>query len=73
MIIYNIYSVSQKKGKPQIKLIFLKTAMICQKTFTLLQNSVYPLLFDTSYKMYWPCMAKHEPFEMVMSKLICAE
>ena len=37
--------------------------MICQKKFTLLQNSVYPLSFDTSYKMYWPCMAKHEPFE----------
>ena len=43
MIIYNIYSASQKKGNPQIKLIFLKNAMICQKTFTLLQNSVYPL------------------------------
>ena len=47
--------------------------MIYEKRFTLLQNSVYPLSFDTSYKMYWPCMAKHEPFQMVMSKLICAE
>ena len=68
-----IYSASQKKGNLQIKLIFLKTAMICQKKFTLLQNSVYLLSFDISYKMYWPSMAKHEPFEMVMSKLICAE
>ena len=41
--------------------------MIYPKKFTLLQN---PLSFDTSYKMYWPCMAKHEPFQMVMSKLI---
>ena len=47
--------------------------MIYQKKFTLLQNSVYPLSFDTGYKMYWSCMAEHEPFEMVMSKLICAE
>ena len=29
--------------------------MIYQKKFTLLQNAVYPLSFDTSYKMYWPC------------------
>ena len=70
---HRIYSASQKKGNPQIKLIFLETAMICQKKFTLLQKSAYPLSFDTSYKMYWPCMAKHEPFEMVMSKLNCAE
>ena len=26
--------------------------MIYQKKFTLLQNSVYPLSFDTSYKMH---------------------
>ena len=47
--------------------------MIYQKRFTLLQNSVYPLSFDTSYKMYRPCMTKHEPFQIVMSKIICAE
>ena len=47
--------------------------MIYQKKFTLLQNSVYPISYDTSYKMYWPCMTKYEPFQMVMSKLICAE
>ena len=47
--------------------------MIYQKKLTSLQNSVYPLSFDTSYKMYWPCMAKHEPFETEMSKSICAE
>ena len=48
--------------------------MIYQKKFTLLQNSVYPLCFDTSYKMNWLCIAKHEPFhQMVMSKLICGE
>ena len=47
--------------------------MIHQKSFTLLQNSVYPLSFDTCYKMYWPCMNKHRLFQMVMSKMICAE
>ena len=47
--------------------------MIYQKRITFVQNSVYPLSFDTSYKMYWPCMNKHWPFQMVMSKLICAE
>ena len=50
--------------------------MIYQKKFTLLQNSVYynySLSFDTSYKMYWPCMAKDKPFQMMMSKFICAE
>ena len=44
-----------------------------RKGGTLLQNSVYLLSFDTSYKMYRPCMTKHEPFQMVRSKLICAE
>ena len=47
--------------------------MIYPKKFTLLKNSVYPLSFDTRYKMYWSCMAEHEAFQMVMSKLICAE
>ena len=68
-----LYSASQKKGNPLIKLIFLKTIMIYPKKFTLLQNSVYPLSIDTSYTMYWSCMAEHEPFQIVMSKLICAE
>ena len=48
--------------------MFLKTIMIYPNKFTLLQNSVYPLSFDSSYKM-----AEHEPFQMVMSTLICAE
>ena len=47
--------------------------MIYQKRLTFLQNPVYPLSFDTSYKTYWPCMNKHWPFQMVMSKMICAE
>ena len=47
--------------------------MIFQKKFTLLQNSVYPLSFDISYKMHWPCTIKHEPFQMMMLELICAE
>ena len=47
--------------------------MIYQKRLKFLQNSVYPLSFDTSYKIYWPCMNKHWPFQMVMSKMICAE
>ena len=29
----------------------MKTVMIWQKIFTLLQNSVYPLSFDTSYAL----------------------
>ena len=68
-----LYSASHKKGNPYIELIFQKTVMIYQKRLTFLQNSVYPLSFDTSYKMYWPCMNKHWPFQMVMSKMICAE
>ena len=47
--------------------------MIYLNRLTFLQNSVYPLSFDTSYKMYWPCMNKHWPFQMVMSKMIWAE
>ena len=46
------------------------TIMIYPKKFTLLQNSDYSLSFDTRYKIYCPCMAKHEPFQMVMSKLV---
>ena len=34
--------------------------MIYPKKFTLLQISVYPISFDTSYKMYWSRMAEHE-------------
>ena len=45
---------------------FIRNNLHCYKI-------LYPLSFDTSYKMYWPCMAKHEPFQMVMSKLTCAE
>ena len=47
--------------------------MIYQKKVTLLQNSVYPLSFDIIYKMYWSCTTKHEPFQIMMSELICAE
>ena len=47
--------------------------MIYPKAFTLLQNSVYPLSSDLSYKIYWSRMAEHEPFQIVMSKLICGE
>ena len=68
-----LYSASHKKGNPCIELIFQKTVTIYQKRYTLLQNSAYPLSFDTSYKMYWLCMNKHGPFQMVMSKVICAE
>ena len=31
---------------------FFITVMIYLKKFTLLQNYVYPISFDTSYKMY---------------------
>ena len=47
--------------------------MIYPNKFTRLQDSVYPLSFDTRYKMYWPCTAEHELFQMVMLNLICAE
>ena len=71
--LYVVQCVPEKR-KPIIKLILLKTVMIYPKKFTLLQNSVYPLSFDTSYKMYWSCMAEHEPCQMhVMSNLVCAE
>ena len=63
----------RKKETHKSSWIFMKTVMIYQNRFTLVQNSIYPLSFDTSYKMYWPCMAEHEPFQMVMSILICAE
>ena len=62
-----------EKRKPINQVNFLKTVMIYQKKFTLLENSIYPLSFDTRYKMYWPYMAKHKPFQIVMSTLICAE
>ena len=65
---YNVQCVPEKR-KPINQVYFSETVMIYQKKFTLLQNSVYPLSFDTSYKMYWPCMAKQEPFQMVMSKI----
>ena len=45
-----LYNASQKKGNQYINFLLLKTVMIYQKKFTLLQNSVYPLSFDTSYK-----------------------
>ena len=69
-----IYCASQKKGKPKIDQVnFSDNCNDLSEMFTLSQNSVYPLSFDTSYKMYWPCMAKHEPFQILMSKLICAK
>ena len=43
--------------------------MIYQKKFTLLQNSIYPLSFDTRYKMCWPGMAEYELFQMVNVKI----
>ena len=36
--------------------------MIYQKKFTLLQNSVYLLSFDTSYKMYFHALRYHHVF-----------
>ena len=69
-----MYSASQKKRKPINQVNFSENCNdLSGKKFTLLQNPVYPLSIYTSYKMYWPCMAKHEPLQTVMSKLICAE
>ena len=68
------YTVRPRKKRKHINQVnFSENYDLSQKKFTLLQNSVYPLSFDTSYKMYWSCMAEHEQFQMVMSKLICAE
>ena len=47
----NIQCVPGKR-KPINQVNFSENLMIYQKKFTLLQNSVYPLSFDTSYKMY---------------------
>ena len=47
------YSTLRPRKKETHKSIFFlpKTVMIYQKKFTLLQNSIYPLSFDISYKM----------------------
>ena len=58
-----LYSASQKKRKPINQDNFSENCNdLSDFIFTLLKNSVYPLSFDISYKMYWPCKAKHEPF-----------
>ena len=57
-----------EKMKPIIQVNFPEK---CNELLKKVTKSVYPLSFDTSYNMYWPCMAEHEPFQMVMSNLIC--
>ena len=53
----SIQCVPENKRKPIHQDFFLKTVMIYQTEFTLLQNSVYSLSFNTGYMMYWPCVA----------------
>ena len=70
----NVIQCVPEKRKPINQVNFSENCNdLSEKVYIKLQNSVYPLSFDISYKMYWPCMANHEPFQMVMSKLICAE
>ena len=67
-----MYSASQKKGKPINQVNFSENCNdLSEEVYIVTKFSLSS--FDTSYKMYWPCTAKHEPFDMVMSKLICAE
>ena len=66
------YTVRPRIKEPINQVNFLKTEMIIRKSLHCYKIQLI-LSFDTSYKMYWPCMAKQEPFQMVMSKLICAE
>ena len=69
-----IYSDSHECRKPINQVNFSeRLKWFISKSFTLLHTSVYPLSFDNSYKMYWPCMAKDEPLHMVMSTLIGPE
>ena len=51
--IVKIYSASQEKRKLINQIYFSEKHNDLSNKFTLLQNSVYPLSFDTSYKMYW--------------------
>ena len=44
--------IPEKKETHKSSRIFLENVIIYQKKITLLQNSVYLLSFDTSYKMY---------------------
>ena len=69
---YYIQCVPEKR-KPINQVNFSKNYKDLCKQVYIVTNLSYPLSFDTRYKKYWPCMAEHEPFEMVMSKLICAE
>ena len=62
-----------EKRKPTNQVKFSENYNDLSQKVTLLQNSDYPLSFDNKDKMYWLCMAEHEPFQMVMSKLICAK
>ena len=66
-----LYSASQKKRKPKVN-FFWKRQWFVRKSLHCYKNSVYPLSYDISYKMYWPCMAKHEQLKWYV-KLVCAE
>ena len=63
----------RRKRKPTNQVNFSENCNDLSEKVYIVTNAVYPLYFDTSYNMYWTCMAKHEPLPMVMSKLICAE
>ena len=74
MYMYTIQCVPEKR-KPIIQVNFYENCNDLSEKVYIVTNSVYPLSFDTTYMymMHWPCMAKHEPIQMVMSKFICAE
>ena len=71
----HLYSACQKKRKPINQVNLSESCNDLSKKVYNVRKFSYPLSFDTSYKMYRPCMAnyKQEPFQLVMSKLICAE
>ena len=62
-----------EKRKPKNQVNLSENYKDLSKKVYIVTNSVYPLSFDPSYKMYWSRIAEHEPFQMVMSKSICAE
>ena len=52
-----------------ISIIDVSSGIICISKV----GPLYHLSFDASDKMYWSRMAEYEPFQMVMSNLLCTK